>query len=272
MMTRLISFLIISSFILTGCIERRAFFLNPYQGITPTYRSVQLQQDSIRSAFQATGALITSQANPQYNDHVFQFNANISRTHTHKFIGFRYGASFSYGSYEVSRIDSFGNSNTVDYKYINDHAGNYSTGGYGIDGAVHLLHVNDGVEWRVVGMEFTLNKEFGDFYKFRLDMPRNSATIIDSADVFSTLGVYTEVINTKGKMRPGFKFGYGRALRPALGTSDGNFFDLDHVLKFKYYTFAGSIRTERSTFFLQMNLGEKGRSVQAGGSFRLGRW
>jgi hypothetical protein len=169
------SLLLIAS--LGGCyvVPRQAIYVSPFNGNNNAYHSIPLKSDSIRSAFFAHASFSAGSANYTSNsstsasaykngDDLYSFEFNIYRTHNAGVLELYYGGHFALGNYSVNKFDSVLNDPTVNYQNINQYAGKKSFGGYGLDAGTDIIvPIYGGSEWRVLGFEFSLTREFGQY-------------------------------------------------------------------------------------------------------------
>jgi hypothetical protein len=258
--------------LLSGCspVKTKAYFFNPLNGAVPLYRPSVTNADSLKSAIDLSGTLLIGAANEDNRDKLLSFNTGISRSHAFQHFGFRYGLNLQAGNYKIGKVDPESGGLTVDAEYINAHAKGYFFGSYGTDGAVHFVVQGKNVEFRVIGFEWSLNKDFGDYYSFRKSTPQLAVTMRDTNNFYGTLGGFSEVI-----MKPGL----GQlAIRCGLGHAIGNYKDFVHPelpepynepLRFTYFTTTIAYSKGPYSFFVQQVGCERGSSGNIGGSLRL---
>jgi hypothetical protein len=248
-----------------------AYFFSPLNGAVPVYRPSITNFDSLASAIDLSGTVIFGSANEDDRDDIFSFNSAITRSHAFKHIGLRYGVNVHTGNYKIAAIDPASGGETVDADYINQHAKGYFFGSFGTDGAVHFAANGKKVEFRIIGFEWSLNKEFGNYASFRKATPQSKVTLRDTTDFYGTAGGFSEVIMKPGNSQVALRFGMGHAL--------GNIYkDFDHPeypepydrsLRFKYHSFAVACSKGPYSFFIQFIECEKATSGNIGGSVRL---
>jgi hypothetical protein len=244
-----------------------AYYVNPLNGEMPVYKPNLVREDSVKSAAFVTGGISFGGANDDFNDQFTVVNAGISRSHLFNRIGLRYGANLLLGSYKVNKVDPDNHHSTVDPDYINKYARPYSFGSYGADGGIHYSAYSRVAEFHVLGAEFSMNKEFGHYLKFRKDLPVNVATHVDDDPVFGTVGIYSEVINRTQKVKPGIKVGFGRAFNSGF-----NGFDYDgnpKKIHYNYFSVTPFLSKNHWSGSIQLEFGQIGSSLQLATHYRL---
>lgn len=264
-MRKMLAALVASSLLLTGCASISASFFSPLNGNAPAYRSMIVKQDSLRAASHISGSVYLGAANEfTHPNAVFAVNTSVSRSHVIGKFGLRYGLNLGLGGFHVAKMDKSSLTDpAVDPEYISSHKGNYFFGSYGADGAVHYLYNNERVEWRVIGIEWSVNNEFGNYLSFRKQMPATASPYIDRGSWFNTAGIYTEVVDVhKGGRRNSFKFGTGQSIPSRKYPS--------RTFHFRYYSFAFTVTRDKWTGSTLYIAGQKAYGLQLGLSYRLG--
>jgi hypothetical protein len=263
---------IIFLLLLQSCVGRQAFYMSPFNGLTGTYHTVPMLRDSVRSATYASAVFSSGSANDNGSDRVLAFRAGLSRSHSFGRFGAWYGASFIAGNYEVSTFDSFFNNNTVRYKIINQLAGRKAFTGGSLDGGLHFIVPGKKGEWRVLGVEGSYAREYGDYLHFRQVLPDSAATIISRDPNFGTLGGYTEYVGRSGDFQIGMKVAFGTVLgRIYHPSSVADTYILDDEISFNYTNLTFHLSSGKWTGFLQGNFAGKATHFVAGTNFRLGK-
>jgi hypothetical protein len=176
---------------LAGCfVPRQAIYVSPFNGNNTTYHSIPLRSNSVISAFFINSSFSVGTANytsdsradnTAYNsaDDFLSFQFNMYRTHNAGVLELYYGCHFALGNYTVNKFDSNFNDPTVNYQGINQYAGKKFFGGYGAGaGTDIILPISGGSEWRILGFEFSLTREFGKYLQFRNQIPYSYDTML----------------------------------------------------------------------------------------------
>ena len=253
--------------IFSGC-YRQAYFLSPFQANTNFYHAIPSKSDSVKSASYVSGAFTAGAANDYLEDDVFSFHGYFHRSHTFNKLQAYYGINASVGSYDVDE-NSFYNSYPSDP--VNYRTGHKFFGGLGMSGGINLV-VPMGArhEWRVIGLQSSLQKEYGNYLQFRKQVPDSAVNGIHRNNVFATAGLTTEfVFNLRNKSTLGYKLSVGSALQSIdRYYSDYN----DYYETFVPVYVSNTFRFSRNhvTGFAQVNLGTYAANFQMGFNYLLG--
>ncbi|MEJ7911919.1 MAG: hypothetical protein WKF70_02105 [Chitinophagaceae bacterium] len=267
------AFFLVSIVLLTGCIGRQAFFVSPFNGINNPYHSIPTKKDSLPSAFYVNGALAWGNANDNAGDKVFAAYTNLSQgLNFGKFQAF-YGIGIGAGSY---RVDTYGReedlNETVNAEVIDANAGRKTFGGYGFDGGINYTISGRNNEWRMLGVEMSLRKEYGQYLSFRERLPPGSATVNIRNAMYGTAGAYTEFIHHALHFDYGFKVGVGRVLNSNYhrGKIRDSYF-IDYNILYNYFDIDFHVTKHRWTGYIQYNDACKASVFMMGANYRLGK-
>lgn len=256
------------AFLFSRC-TYRAYYQSPFHGGSETYHTIPLQSDSLKSATYVSGVFTGGGVNHNLRDNVFSFTGSVYRSHNFgDFQGF-YGVSGSLGSYDVaeySGYEPYGGGTTTLYT---PDPGNKFFGGYSGSGGINfVLPFGRGSEWRVIGTSFTLQKEFGDYQRFRKSVPDSLANSIFNNNLIGVLGVSTEfAFRTRHGM-----IGYKLMLAQDVINGNSHYRGYDSA-KYGRVIFQQtlSFRRDRVTGSVQFNVGDRLFNAQLGVGYRLGR-
>jgi hypothetical protein len=254
---------------LTSCF-RQAYFLSPFNTTTNYYHAIPLNSDSIKSATYISGAVSAGGANDFYNDEVYSLHGYFHRSHSFKKFQAYYGANASVGSYPVEPGSYYsGNYNNPP---INYDAGSKFFGGFGISGGMNLvMPMGTRHEWRVIGIETSLQNEYGQYLDFRKRIPDSAADAIHKHTLFTTVGLTTEFVF---KLKKGGSIGYKLAIGSSLQKTNRFYYGYydNYRASFvpAYISNTFQITRNQVTGFGQLNLGSYAANFQAGISYRLG--
>src|ERR1700743_436659 len=191
-------------FCFASCAEQD-YFLSPLNATSQVYHTIPLHSDSVRSATYANAAITMGVANQKGRDNIYSFNANINRSHNLGSFQAFYGIDIITGDYVIQKY-----SNTD----ITIPPTDNFFGAVGFNGGLNFVvpFGSNGSEWRILGVETSLQNEFGDYLKYRKVMTR-TATGLDQTNVWTTtIGGYSEIIwKTKNNDQIGYKISYGTA-------------------------------------------------------------
>jgi hypothetical protein len=238
-----------------------------------------MKADSLKSAIYASIVFTTGSANDQGSDYLFVFQGSVHRSNNFGIFQAYYGANLSLGSYHVSdyyNVHNLGYS----YPYYQDtlnHIPNSNNffGSYGVSGGINIvtthphLNKNKHSEWRILGLETSLQKEFGQYADFRDKLPDSAADIIFRKHFSAYLGLYSEWLWTnRDQVEFGFKIAFGTDLFP--GSDYSNFYS-PSILPLHCFSIAYHVKKDHFTGFIQTNFGTSASNIQFGVSYRLGK-
>ena len=254
---------------LTSC-YRQAFYFSPFNANATVYHTTPLQVDSVKAATYAGMIFGGGETNDDLHDDVFLFRPSIYRGYARDNCQFYYGGNITLGNYYVKKYDTSSTytGDRLNAKIINQHAGNKFFGGVGLNAGInYTIQFRKRHELRI-GTESSYHHEFGDYFKFRKQLPDSAATLIHRKKHFFTLGLYTELAFKFREGSIGFKVSVGTPLGREYNTLDGidyNFFDFP----FLYISPAFQYTNKRWTGFIQINGGEHAFHGLIGTSYRL---
>jgi hypothetical protein len=267
--------------VFSSCV-RRAYYLSPFNGNANTYFAKPLLADSAKSATYVSATFTAGAANDEYytydsainrslsdNLHAFQFS--FHRSHTAKFFQAYYGASFTTGRYEVTRYDSLHyDSNYANADMSKVQTGNKYYAGAGLVGGINLvIPFRKRHEWRVIGVETSIGKEWGDYLDFRKSLPDSSASAITRNDHYGYVGLTSELVFKNRQNAFGVKWALGSSLFKTIeiGKSDIS----STYLVPLYFSATFQYSRPKFTAFLQLNKTNHAESIQLGSSYKLSK-
>lgn len=267
--TLLLCFITLSIF---SCIGRQAYYVSPLNGVTASYHSVPMHNDSMKSASYVNATFVTGGANEGLTDSKFALITDVSQSRNFGIFQAYYGAGLTIGSYKLKPYDSLGNNHTVNYRIINQHTGTYFFGSGGFDGGINVVVPGRGSEWRAFGIETSLRQEFGEYGKVRDAIPDSAATVVVRNRFFGTVGMYSDIIGKTATGSVGFKFGFGTV----LGSNYNNFNFTDSYFAsnpplFGYSLFVVHVTINKWTGYMQGEFAKKAASFMLGANYKIGK-
>ena len=253
---------------LSSC-SYNAFYLSPFNSNTASYKPKPLLSDSVKSASYGGIGVTLMSANADSRDFNYNFQATFHRSHTFQFIQAYYGATAAIGAYHVDSIRK-NNSYYVDENFINANSGIKKYSGIGVNGGVNIVvPMNDRAEWRIIGVEGSYGKEFGDYLNFRKMTPDSAANAVYRPDDYGNLGLTSEIAWRK---RNGFfmavKGAYGWSLHKVREYPyDG--YNHSPYLSQRYFTSTIALGRNRVTGYMQFSAGSYTTGFQGGIIYRL---
>lgn len=234
---------------------------------TNYYRTIPLKSDSVKAASYISGILTKGTASSSSSDDIMAFHGDFHRSFRFGICQGYYGIHYSSGFYRVAKVQY--RRFNVDESVINKMAGNKFFGSYGVNGGINLVTlINTSAEWRILGLEATLQNEFGDYLKFRKSLPIDAANDITKRSLYVTTGLNSDIVIKTRTGSFGCKIAIGAALRQTLYVTyrkDTSFREPVYAGFTLHYT------NKRWTGFLQGNSGAFTRNVQLGTNYRLSK-
>jgi len=266
-----------------GCLSYRqqAYFTSPLNGYANNYHPLPQVRDSAHTAVYAHAGFLTGTANVRHRDDVNAFRGSFTVAHHGKWWQAYYGGDLTLGSYNMGKWDSGGYTGSTPYPQapppvysvgiLNSHAGSHSFGGAGFHGGVNMvIPFRDG-EWRILGLETSLYREFGDYLSIRKQLPDTAATLIARNPFYGTLGLGSELVGSTMHGEFGFRISLGRVLGYPYWNPDIYDNDSHSYLHYWYLTLSSHYTHERYTGYAQLNFAAKAFSLGFGLHYRLTR-
>ncbi len=269
--------LLASIILLPGCFSvpiQHAYFPSPLNGIANDYHPIPLVRDSAHTAVYAQGAFLAGTANSKNRDDISAFRTSLTVAHHSKHFQAYYGGNLTLGNYHMGLWDSgYAGSSTPKYNadILNSHSGPHFFGGAGFHGGANFVIAGRDAEWRVLGIETSLNHEFGDYLSLRRQLPDSAATLLVRKSFFGTLGLSSELVGVTANGEFGFRLSVGRVLGNPYWNP--HIFDFESLtpLRYWYSTFSFHYTQGRYTGFGQLNSGSKAFAFSLGLAYRLSR-
>jgi len=265
-----------------GCVpERHAYFLSPTNSNANPYAVIPMKTDSLRSANYISALYNIGSANDLGYDNVLAFQLRFHRSHNFGIFQAFYGANISLGSYVISDYfrTKYSDSPNVygnyypPYQYFDTVfrvTGRSSFfGNYGFTGGINMVIPFEKGEWRPLGIEMSVQNEFGNYLNFRKTLPDSAADIVFRKSFTATLGFYMDII---GKNRHGTEFGYKISYGFPLNSINNYYRNVGaSIFPMCYLSNTFHLTKKRITAFMQANVGTYAQSFQTGVSCRIGK-
>ena len=275
-----LSALLAATAFMTGCAEQyhaQAIYVSPFNGNTGEYHALPLLADSQKNAFYAGAAVFGGSGNVNRQDALA--GGNVSLYWAHLFGRFQCysGLGLSLGNYNARRWDSNTNylppmSQPAHAAELNTYTGHHFFGGMGVSGGInYVIPLGGGSEWRIIGVETDLHREFGAYHSFRTKLA-DSLTTLDIRDrLFGTAGVSTELVIKGDKGTLGFRVSRGWAIGAPY--RDPKVYDSIWLrpLQYRYVNVTTQCTVRRYTFYFQIDGGTKFVTSRFGIAYRLTR-
>jgi hypothetical protein len=238
--------------------------------------------DSLKSAVYVAGIFSLGSANDRGADHVTMFEGTVHRSNNFGIFQAYYGTNLSLGSYYVDDYYNLNHNFNGGYgsPYMLDSSNHIPGshkffGSYGISGGINIVATHQHIrkyrhsEWRILGLETSLQKEFGSYSDMRDKLSDTATNIIFRKQFSAYLGLYTEWLWTnRDKVEFGFKLATGMDLSPG---SNYTKYYAPSILPLYSFSMAFHVKKDRYTGFIQTNFGTYADNIQFGLSYRLGK-
>jgi hypothetical protein len=245
---------------------RYSYYISPFSATARPYHAVPLHADSSKLATYVSAAFAAGGSNHRLQDGTVAGQLYLHRANNIGRFQIYYGLNGSIGNYRVSGYHGLQRISITDTALINTMTGNKFVGGYGLNAGVNYVRTYQKSEWRVIGLETTYQREFGNYREFRQKLPDTSVNIIDKSSGYQSLGLFTDVIFRTRKGFSGFKFAYGFSLK-RLSEYQG--FESRDRLYARYASITLHFERPQLITFFQYNTGRWASGIQAGVSKRL---
>jgi hypothetical protein len=255
-----------------SCATPRAYIMSPMDITTHSYQTLPSTADSQKAATYASIALNAGGSNEKLRDNVLGMRAAISRSYRFGNFQAYYGGGLNLGNYRLSdeyyysnRYYSNNNNDTV-YHYP---GANRFYGAYGFNGGINLVipFGNGRGEWRALGVETSYQKEFGDYVRFRKQIPDSVVDILASYGQIFTLGGSTEIV---GISRHGTEIGYKVAVGGVFYPR-GSYLGPNSNVTPYYMSHTVHVTKRKVTGFFQFNFGTHAANCQFGVNYNLSK-
>jgi hypothetical protein len=264
---RLLLLIAIIPLLLTSCIEQQVIFLSPYPNIQTSYNATPLLRDSMRVANYGSVGFTNGSSNDNLSDRLFIAHLKFHQSLlVGKNVQFFYGLQGSAGSYKVNWADYYSYPYYVDPVRLHALEGGRFTGSAGLLGGVSLvIPMGHRFEWKVIGVEGSVSKEFGDYQSFRENIPDSLVTMVDRKSLPGSVGGFTEFnFALKNKKSMGMKFGLGSGLTTL--DSKVQYYNRINTM---YYIMGYHFTIDRYTGYFQGRFGDYFAGFLCGVSYRF---
>lgn len=199
------------SLLSAGCFEQNLVYLSPHTQLQNSYSVTPLLRDSLKTASYGSFGLAAGGANDQLSDNVFMAQGKFHQTllignNLQSFLGIQ-GAA---GSYRVNWENAY-LPNVTDPRNLPVRPGTKFSGAVGLVGGIGLvLPVGRRLEWKVIGIEGSVSREFGEYQRFREKIPDSVVSMVDRRSWPATAGLITDFnFKLRNNKSLGMNFGGG---------------------------------------------------------------
>ena len=248
---------------------RQLWYTSPLNASSQPYVAMPTFKDSSKSATYANINFYKGSANDYGSDEVNLFSLGIYRTKKINMLQLYYGGNFFIGNYVLHPLTT-DDMNYFQYKKIEYGNINKPFSAVGLMGGINYTVRAKNSEWRLLGLEFTTNKEFGNYLNFRESLSDSSTTLLIKNSAYTTLGLNTEIISYLRKGSLGLKFSYGYILeKDYLKPKIYDIHNGNQRQSFNYVTLAISYTNKKYTGYIQSDFGIKASGSRVGFVYRL---
>ena len=263
--------------LIIGCVPvTKVFYLSPSNANSNPYHTIPLKKDSVKNASYISALFNAGSANDD-GDNEYALRINFHRSHNFGNFQAYYGLNGTIGIYSIAEFKNYKYQAQGGFfpSYLAYDSGylippkNAFFGSAGFNGGINLVIPFRKGEWRPLGLETSIQKEFGDYLNFRKNLPDTAATVIFRNSATATIGIYTDII---GRTRRGTEFGYKFALGMVLNpTNDYSRFNSADIFPVGYLSNTFHLTKGQITGFLQFNFGTYATNFQTGVNFKLAK-
>jgi len=252
-MKKILFFCWVVTVVLVGC-TTPSYYTSPLNNTTQYYHAIPLRSDSVKSAIYTNGNITIGSAEDG-RDNVYAFNGNINRSNTFGSFQAYYGIGFTIGDYTIQKLSLTSITIPPTDNYF---------GAYGFSGGINVVvpFGDKGSEWRIVGIETSIQNEFGDYLQFRKS--NVDAKTIESDNWTKTIGGYSEIV---WNLQDGYQFGYKLACGESLVAANNYG---SYAVPF-YVANTFHFARENVIAFAQINIGTYANSLQLGIDYRISK-
>ncbi|HXB94694.1 MAG TPA: hypothetical protein VNU70_06035 [Puia sp.] len=275
---------LVSGVLLAGCVvnvHQQAFYVSPLNGNAEDYHPMPLQRDSAHTALYARIGYFSGDANDRSTDKTKGGTLSFYAAHHFGMVQCFFGPDFSLGTYNLGTFQNGARFGLVQLTQLltplqsdqlQAYTGSKSFGSIGFSGGINLVTpLGARGEWRFLGVETSLQREFGDYLSTRRELPDSLATLIIRNRFFGTAGITSEIIGGTRRGEFGFRFAGGWVLGSAYHSL--NIYDSLSNGPLTYYYFDASFHYtfDRYTAYYQVDGGKKATTIRFGFIYRFGR-
>ena len=263
-------FLMILLGFFAGCNVSHVYYMSPLDINSNYYHSIPTHSDSSKSGIYGSLSGFNGNSNYQGRDDLHAIQASVYRSNNFGHFQTYYGLDFSIGSYHVGSysIRSLYGGGLYDSTIQITPSLQKSFGSYGFNGGLdYVVPLPYGGEWRIIGIETSLQGEFGSYLSFRKSLPDSGINILATYNWTNTIGGTTEFVWVrKSGIELGYKISLGATIfNPMQYTGDKNA-DVPFYFSHTFHFTRG-----KCTGFWQLNFGSHTDSFQMGLNYRLGK-
>ncbi len=189
--------------LLAGCGVPHSFYGSPVFGQTAPYTAKPLLSDSVHSAFYSSLGFSSGSANVNGQDPTTTGQLRLYHDNQYGQFHFFYGADLDLGNYGIGYYQDTGSAIISSNRFF---------GNLGISGGTDFTLPIGKSEWRMIGVDLSLNREFGSYLGFRKNQAASSDTAVFKNSFLGTLDLSSEWAFHTRHGEIGFKYLFGTYL------------------------------------------------------------
>ncbi|HUX83895.1 MAG TPA: hypothetical protein VMV20_01590 [Chitinophagaceae bacterium] len=189
--------------LLESCSTTYSFYGSPVFGKTASYTTKPLLSDSVHSATYSSLVFSDGFSNFFSQDPIYAGQLRLYQVRQFSLFHFFYGTDLMLGNYGIANYQDTGVTTIV---------GNHFFGNLGISGGGDFSLPIGKSEWRMIGVDLSLNQEFGSYLGFRMKQPVTIDTGVFKHSFLGTLALSSEWAFHTRHGEFGFKYEFGTYL------------------------------------------------------------
>ena len=180
--------------VLTTQCSRYSYYMPPFHSVDHPYRQQLLRTDSVKKATFINAAISGAGYNDELVDGAWFLQSSIYNTHKFGILRGWYGATLGLGQYDIDNYQGYNAFGNTDPDLINANAGTTFYGGIGAFGGLSVAaKIGEKSEWRVLNIETSYLKEFGNYLQFRNKLSDSTVDAYYDHNYFWTFALGTEI-------------------------------------------------------------------------------
>jgi len=271
---------------------QQAFYVSPFNGASDGYHALPMHTDTVKTAAYVRVSGFGGTANDLQTDHFGGANVSFYAAHHGSWWQAYYGldgtlGGYTFGTWKPQERNNYGmllfNPFAIFFLHddnytapasadqLNKYTGPNTYGGLGFSGGFNAVAPMGQGEWRFIGVETALHREFGQYRNLRQNMPDSIAGYINRNPFYGTLGLTTEFVFRTKTGDFGFRLADGWILGHGYSTTGAFDSSMSRPLHYNtYFTFTAHYTTGRYTIYFQAESATKASSSQLGFIYRFG--
>jgi len=257
---------------------QQAYYASPVHGYANEYHPLPQVTDSAHTGYYAEAGFFTGNVNTNWHDNVKALHSSFTIAHHTGMLQVWGGGDLSLGSYHMGQWDTsdvrtYPVQTTVLFnpQLLNSYTGNHFFGALGLHGGANIVVPMNSGEWRVFGLEGSVNHYFGQYRTIRQKLPDTAASIIARGSMYGTLGFSSELIGSTKLGEFGFRGSLGWVLGDPYANTNVYDYKSGHYMSYSYVCLTTHYTREQYTLYGQLNFATKTAGISFGLAYRLNK-